>query len=86
MDFVVDQLFDGPRFRSLTVVDNFSRKCLDIQEAASVATHGLCNLFVGRLRVAFKECSRCHNLSCLAIAAMWYIPAPRLSAKVKTIY
>lgn len=26
MDFVMDQLFDGRRFRALTVVDNFSRK------------------------------------------------------------
>ena len=27
MDFVADQLFDGRRFRALTVVDNYSRKC-----------------------------------------------------------
>jgi len=27
MDFVSDQLFDGKRFRILTVVDNYSRKC-----------------------------------------------------------
>jgi len=30
MDFVSDQLFDGRRFRALTVVDNFSRKCMAI--------------------------------------------------------
>jgi len=30
MDFVSDGLFDGRRFRSLTVVDNFSRECLGI--------------------------------------------------------
>jgi putative transposase len=30
MDFVADQLFDGRRFRALTVVDNYSRKYLDI--------------------------------------------------------
>jgi putative transposase len=30
MDFVSDALFDGRRFRSLTVVDNFSRECLAI--------------------------------------------------------
>lgn len=29
-DFVSDALFDGRRFRSLTVVDNFSRECLVI--------------------------------------------------------
>lgn len=27
MDFVSDQLFDGNKFRALTIVDNFSRKC-----------------------------------------------------------
>jgi putative transposase len=30
MDFVSDGLFDGRRFRSLTVVDSFSRECLGI--------------------------------------------------------
>ena len=30
MDFVADALFDGRRFRALTVFDNFSRKCLAI--------------------------------------------------------
>jgi putative transposase len=30
MDFVSDQLFDGRRFRALTIVDNFSRKCYAI--------------------------------------------------------
>ena len=28
MDFVCDQLFDGRKFRVLTLVDNFSRECL----------------------------------------------------------
>lgn len=27
MDFVADQLFNGSRFRILTVVDNYSKKC-----------------------------------------------------------
>ena len=27
MDFMSDQLFDGQRFRILTLVDNYSRKC-----------------------------------------------------------
>lgn len=27
MDFVADQLFDGRRFRALTIVDNYSRQC-----------------------------------------------------------
>jgi len=31
MDFVTDSLFNGHRFRSLTIVDNFSRECLAIE-------------------------------------------------------
>ena len=31
MDFVCDQLFDGRRFRALTLVDNYSRECLEIE-------------------------------------------------------
>lgn len=31
MDFVTDSLFNGRRFRALTVVDNFSRECLAIE-------------------------------------------------------
>ena len=30
MDFVADNLFNGRRIRALTIVDNFSRECLDI--------------------------------------------------------
>jgi putative transposase len=30
MDFVSDALFDGSRFRALTIVDNYSRECLAI--------------------------------------------------------
>jgi putative transposase len=31
MDFVMDALFDGRRFRALTLVDNYSRECLEIE-------------------------------------------------------
>lgn len=31
MDFVTDSLFNGHRFRALTIVDNFSRECLAIE-------------------------------------------------------
>jgi putative transposase len=31
MDFVSDALFDGKRFRALTIVDNVSRECLAIE-------------------------------------------------------
>lgn len=30
MDFISDQLFDGRRFRALTIVDNYSRRCMAI--------------------------------------------------------
>lgn len=36
MDFVTDQLYDGSRFRALTVVDNYSRKCLAIYAGKSL--------------------------------------------------
>ncbi len=36
MDFVSDALYDGRKFRALTVVDNFSRKCLAIYAAKSI--------------------------------------------------
>lgn len=36
MDFVADQLFDGRRFRALTLVDNFSRYCLAIRIGQSI--------------------------------------------------
>jgi putative transposase len=31
MDFVSDALYNGRRFRTLTIVDNFSRECLAIE-------------------------------------------------------
>jgi putative transposase len=36
MDFVMDALFDGRRFRSLTIVDNYSRECLEIEVGQSL--------------------------------------------------
>jgi putative transposase len=36
MDFVADQLFDRHRFRALTIVDNFSRKCMAIHADQSI--------------------------------------------------
>jgi putative transposase len=35
MDFVADALFNGQRFRALTIVDNFTRECLAIELAGS---------------------------------------------------
>ena len=31
MDIVADQLFDGRKFKALTLVDNLSRECIAIQ-------------------------------------------------------
>jgi putative transposase len=36
MDFVADQLFDGRKFRALTLVDNFSRQCITIRVGQSI--------------------------------------------------
>ncbi|CAP40538.1 probable transposase [Bordetella petrii] len=36
MDFVSDALFNGQRFRALTVVDNFTRECLAIEAGQSL--------------------------------------------------
>jgi putative transposase len=36
MDFVADQLFDERKFRALTIVDNYSRKCLAIHVGQSL--------------------------------------------------
>ena len=36
MDFVADNLFDGRKFRALTVIDNWSRKCLKIATGKSL--------------------------------------------------
>ena len=33
---VADQLFDGRRFRALTIVDNYSRECLEIEIGQSL--------------------------------------------------
>jgi putative transposase len=36
MDFVADQLFDGRKFRVLTLVDNFSRQCIAAEVGQSM--------------------------------------------------
>jgi putative transposase len=36
MDFVADQLFDGRKFRVLTLVDNFSRECIIARVGQSI--------------------------------------------------
>lgn len=44
MDFVADALFDGRRFRALTVVDNYSRRCLAIHVDASIKGHDVTDI------------------------------------------
>ena len=44
MDFVSDQLFNGRRFRALTVVDNYSRKCLAIYANQSIKGQDVVNI------------------------------------------
>lgn len=36
MDFAVDSLFDGKRFRVFTIADNFSRECLGFGVSKSI--------------------------------------------------
>ena len=36
VDIVADQLFNGKRFRALTIVDNFSRRCMAIYPEKSI--------------------------------------------------
>jgi putative transposase len=51
MDFVADQLVDGTRFRSLTIVDVFTREALDIavgQRLRGVHVVDVCNRLVAR--------------------------------------
>ena len=44
MDFVSDQLFNGRRFRALTIVDNFSRKCHAIEVGQSLKGTDVVNI------------------------------------------
>ena len=44
MDFVADQLFDGRKFRALTLVDNFSRQCIVIRVGQSIKGIDVANI------------------------------------------
>jgi putative transposase len=44
MDFVADQLFDGRRFRALTIVDIYTRKCLAIHVGQSIKGEDVVNI------------------------------------------
>ena len=47
MDFVSDALFNGQKFRALTVVDNFSRECLAIHVAPTIKAEDVVNVLQG---------------------------------------
>lgn len=63
MDFVSDALFDGRRFRVLTVVDNFSRECLGVCVGRSIRGDEVVALLerIGMKRGAPKSI-RCDNV------------------------
>ncbi|MHB2833375.1 DDE-type integrase/transposase/recombinase, partial [Klebsiella pneumoniae] len=54
MDFVSDNLFNGRRFRALTVVDNFSRECVAIHAGKSLKGEDVVGV-MERLRVPGKR-------------------------------
>ncbi len=54
MDFVSDNLFNGRRFRALTVVDNFSRECVAIHAGRSLKGEDVVGV-MERLRVPGKR-------------------------------
>ncbi len=45
MDFVCDALFNGRRFRALTIVDNFSRECTAILVGQNIRGDQIVELF-----------------------------------------
>jgi len=61
IDFVSDALFDGRRFRALTVLDHYTPECLDIVVDQSLRgeyiPNALVESFNGRLR---QECPNEH--------------------------
>lgn len=43
MDLMANQLFDGRKFRVLTVVDNYSRKCIALHAGQYIKGHDVVN-------------------------------------------
>jgi putative transposase len=62
IDFVLDSLFNGHRFRPITIVDNYSRECLAI-EAGQSMTGAEVAAVVERLTKerAVPDCIQCDN-------------------------
>jgi len=59
MDFVADQLSDGRRFRTLTVVDVFTRECLEIEVGQSLKAEDVVRV-LERLKCARGVPGRIH--------------------------
>jgi putative transposase len=54
MDFVSDTLFDGRRYRALTIVDNFSRECLGIKADQSIKGHHVGHCWSGSVSIVVR--------------------------------
>lgn len=63
VDFVSDQLADGRRLRVLTLVDDFSRKCLAAEPGISITGDSVCRILDGAARTAggYPEVITCDN-------------------------
>lgn len=57
MDFVADQLADGRRFRSLTVVDIYTRECLAMLAAKKMGSQEVSEA-LGKVRVRWGVFAR----------------------------
>lgn len=55
MDFVSDSLFNGRRFRALTIVDNFSRECLAIHVDQAIKGEEVVEV-MDNLKLLIKRC------------------------------
>ena len=53
MDFVADELADGRRFRTLTVLDLYTRECLDIAVGRGLTGHDVVRMLE---RLRFDRC------------------------------
>jgi putative transposase len=56
IDFVTDNLFNGHRFRSLTLVDNFSRECLAIEVGQHFTGEEVSRVVEGIKKIHGKPC------------------------------
>ncbi|GAA0918127.1 hypothetical protein GCM10009552_37760 [Rothia nasimurium] len=74
MDFVADALFNGQRFRALTIVDNFTGECLAIEVARRLrGEDGVATLDHLRQRRGSPTCIQVNNgPEFISMALDWY--------------